>query len=101
MELKPRERKELDVQYLDEETGVHVKVQEVVPRTSHENKSVWYSINVHVENDIYWNAFDLACLTEQEARDVAEKSFEFFKSIKPSLAIKIKEHKGDHDHSCC
>ena len=97
MDLKPRERKEVDLQYLDEESGIHVKVQEVKsvgPKTED-----WFSVSVHVDNDVYYNAFDLACLTEDQAREVAQKSFDFFKSIKPLLAVKIKEDDGrSHCH---
>ena len=89
MELKPRVRDEVDLQFLDEETGIHVKVQEVKSRG--EKKEDWFSISVHIEGDTYWNAFDLACLNEEQAKQVAEKSFEFFKAIKPLLAVKIKD----------
>lgn len=96
MELKPRERKEVDIHFLDEETGIHVKVQEVKSRG--EKKEDWFSVSVHIENDTYWNAFDLACPTEEKAKEVAEKSFEFFKSIMPVLSVSIKEYNDGHNH---
>lgn len=96
MELKPRERKEVDVHFLDEESGIHVKVQEVAPRGK--EKKNWFSISVHIDNDMHYNAFDLACATEDQARYVAERSFEFFKTIKPLLAVNVK-YEGD-EHSC-
>lgn len=95
MELKPRERTEVDVHFLDEESGIHVKVQEVKSRG--ETKEDWFSVSVHIENDTYWNSFDLACLTEEQAKEVAEKSFQFFKLIKPLLAVNVKES-GGHSH---
>ena len=96
MNLKLRERKEIDLEFLDEESGIHVKVQEVKSRG--EKKEDWFSISVHIEGDTYWNSFDLACPTEEKAKEVAEKSFEFFKSIKPMLSVTIKEHDDSSVH---
>ena len=96
MELKPRERKEIDLEFIDEESSIHVKVQEVKSRG--ENKEDWFSVNVHIECDTYWNAFDLACPSEEQAKEVAEKSFEFFKSIKPLLSVKIKDPNDSSFH---
>lgn len=98
MELKDRVKTEVDLQFLDEESGVHVKVQENI--AYRQNKDKYFAVSVHIDNDTYYSTIDLSCPTLDEAKQVAEKAFEFFKSVKPMLCVKVKYHCEDADHDC-
>lgn len=96
MKLLPREKKAVDLHFKDEESGIHVKVQEIIPALS-SGKNPYFAISVHIDHDTRYNSFDLACEKEDEAKHLAETTYEFFKKIKPMLSVNIKEGYGEHD----
>ena len=96
MKLVPRERKEVDLHFRDEETGIHVKVQEMTPSFT-SGKKPYFAVSVHIDHDTHYNSLDLACEKEDDARYLAETTYEFFKKILPILSIKKKEGYDEHD----
>jgi hypothetical protein len=89
-------KKKVELEFLNQETQVHVKLGEAPGRKPIEERGYW--VTVHFDNDCHHNSIDLVCKTEEEAKEVATLAYEFLTAVKPKLLTQRDE---THEHSHC